>query len=139
MKCFKYYLFIFMLLLLSGCGKSTLLRCLNFLEISNCGKVNFKGTNLLDKKNNFPYQLSVGQKQRVAIIRTFIMNPEIILTDEPTSALAPEMVLKVLEFIKNISFDGITMIIVSHELNFVRSCANKVLYLDKGKISFLDV
>ena len=91
---------------------------------------------LLDKKDNYPNELSGGQKQRVAIARTLIMNPEIILFDEPTSALDPEMVGEVLELIKEIANDGITMVIVSHEMNFVKSCANKVIFLDEGKISF---
>ena len=91
---------------------------------------------LLDKKDNYPNELSGGQKQRVAIARTLIMNPEIILFDEPTSALDPEMVGEVLDLIKEIANDGITMVIVSHEMNFVKSCANKVIFLDEGKISF---
>ena len=95
-----------------------------------------KKIGLLDKKNNYPDELSGGQKQRVAIARTLIMNPEIILFDEPTSALDPEMVGEVLELIKEIADEGTTMVIVSHEMNFVKSCANKVIFLDEGKISF---
>lgn len=93
--------------------------------------------NLKDKANHFPNSLSGGQKQRVAIIRTLIMNPEIILFDEPTSALDPEMVGEVLELILEISKKEITMVIVSHEMNFVKKIATRVLFLDKGKISFL--
>ena len=92
---------------------------------------------LLDKKNHYPDELSGGQKQRVAIARSLIMNPDIILFDEPTSALDPEMVGEVLELIKQIGEDGMTMVIVSHEMNFVKSCANKVVFLDGGKVSFV--
>lgn len=92
---------------------------------------------LLDKKNHYPDELSGGQKQRVAIARSLIMSPDIILFDEPTSALDPEMVGEVLELIKQIGDDGMTMVIVSHEMNFVRSCANKIVFLDGGKVSFV--
>ena len=92
--------------------------------------------NLKDKANSYPHELSGGQKQRVAIIRTLIMNPEIILFDEPTSALDPEMVGEVLELIMSISKKGITMLIVSHEMNFVKDFADRILFIDKGKISF---
>lgn len=91
---------------------------------------------LKDKANNFPEELSGGQKQRVAIVRTLIMNPEIILFDEPTSALDPEMVGEVLDLIMDISKKGITMMIVSHEINFVKKFANRVLFFDEGKIMF---
>lgn len=93
--------------------------------------------NLLDKKNNYPDELSGGQKQRVAIARSLIMNPDIILFDEPTSALDPEMVGEVLELIQEIAESGMTMVIVSHEMNFVKACANKIIFLDGGKISFM--
>lgn len=93
-----------------------------------------KSINLYDKRDNYPEQLSGGQKQRVAIIRSLIMNPEIILFDEPTSALDPEMVGEVLELIKKIADQGMTIIIVSHEMNFVRKIANKVIFMENGKI-----
>ena len=93
-----------------------------------------KSINLYDKRNNYPEQLSGGQKQRVAIIRSLIMNPEIILFDEPTSALDPEMVGEVLELIKKIADQGMTIIIVSHEMNIVRKIANKVIFMENGKI-----
>ena len=93
--------------------------------------------NLLYKKNNYPDELSGGQKQRVAIARSLIMNPDMILFDEPTSALDPEMVGEVLDLIKEIAESGMTMVIVSHEMNFVKSCANKIIFLDGGKISFM--
>ena len=92
---------------------------------------------LKDKANHYPDELSGGQKQRVAIIRTLIMNPEIILFDEPTSALDPEMVNEVLDLIMNLADKGITMLMVSHEMEFVKKFATKILFLDEGKISFL--
>lgn len=89
---------------------------------------------LLDKKDNYPDELSGGQKQRVAIIRALIMNPDIILFDEPTSALDPEMVGDVLELIMKLADTGMTMIVVSHEMSFVKKCASRVLFMDDGKI-----
>lgn len=95
-----------------------------------------KKIGLFNKKDNYPSELSGGQKQRVAIIRTLMMNPNIILFDEPTSALDPEMVVEVLDLIKSIADDGMTMIIVSHEMKFVKSFANKIMFLENGKVSF---
>lgn len=91
---------------------------------------------LKDKANYYPEQLSGGQKQRVAIVRTLIMNPEIILFDEPTSALDPEMVGEVLDLIIEVAKKGITMIVVSHEMNFVNNFASRVLFVDEGKLAF---
>ena len=91
---------------------------------------------LSDKKDNYPNELSGGQKQRVAIIRTLIMDPDIILFDEPTSALDPEMIGEVLDLIKKIADSGKTMLIVSHEMNFVKNVSNRVLFLEEGKILF---
>lgn len=91
---------------------------------------------LSDKKDYYPSELSGGQKQRVAIVRSLIMNPDIILFDEPTSALDPEMVGEVLDLIRDIADKGMTMVIVSHEMNFVRKSANRFVFMDNGKISF---
>lgn len=91
---------------------------------------------LKDKANVYPSSLSGGQKQRVSIVRTLMMNPDIILFDEPTSALDPEMVQEVLELIRDVSKMGKTMIIVSHEMSFVRDISNRILFLDDGKIIF---
>ena len=96
-----------------------------------------KSINLYDKKDNYPSELSGGQKQRVAIVRTLIMNPEIILFDEPTSALDPEMVNDVLDLIKKLVEKKITIIIVSHEMSFIKECANKIIFVDGGKIEFM--
>ena len=95
-----------------------------------------KMINLSNKKDSYPSELSGGQMQRVAIIRSLIMDPDIILFDEPTSALDPEMVDEVLNLIKMIADDGMTMLIVSHELDFVKKCANKFLFLEHGKVAF---
>ena len=95
-----------------------------------------KSINLSDKSNNYPTELSGGEQQRVAIVRSLIMNPDIMLFDEPTSALDPEMVGEVLELIKKIADQGMTTIIVSHEMNFVKNYASKVIFMEDGKISF---
>ncbi len=89
---------------------------------------------LEDKKDVYPDNLSGGQKQRVAIIRSLIMNPEIMLFDEPTSALDPEMIEEVLTLMKEVAQKGMTMVIVTHELDFANDIANKVVFMDEGKI-----
>ena len=89
---------------------------------------------LEDKKDVYPDNLSGGQKQRVAIIRSLIMNPEIMLFDEPTSALDPEMIEEVLTLMKEVAQKGMTMMIVTHELDFANDIANKVIFMDEGKI-----
>ena len=93
-----------------------------------------KRIGLEDKANVYPSTLSGGQKQRVAIIRALAMNPEVILFDEPTSALDPEMVGEVLDLMKALAKEGMTMIIVTHEMGFAREVANKVLFIDEGQI-----
>lgn len=89
---------------------------------------------LAEKAQNYPVQLSGGQKQRVAIARALAMDPEIMLFDEPTSALDPEMVGEVLTVMKDLAKDGMTMIIVSHEMGFAREVASRVLFIDGGNI-----
>lgn len=89
---------------------------------------------LLDKKNEHPNMLSGGQKQRLAIIRALILKPHIMLFDEPTSALDPEMVGEVLGLIRELKKDGMTMAIVTHEMNFAKEVATKVWFMDNGKI-----
>ena len=90
-----------------------------------------------DKADNYPAQLSGGQKQRVAIARSLALSPEVMLFDEPTSALDPEMVNDVLDLIKKLVEKKITIIIVSHEMSFIEECANKIIFLDGGKIEFM--
>lgn len=89
---------------------------------------------LEDKADVYPSTLSGGQKQRVAIVRSLAMNPDVILFDEPTSALDPEMVGEVLDLMKALAKEGMTMIIVTHEMGFAREVANKVLFIDDGQI-----
>lgn len=89
---------------------------------------------LLDKERAYPEQLSGGQQQRVAIARALAMNPKVMLFDEPTSALDPEMTKEVLDVMKGLANDGMTMIVVSHEMGFARAAANKVVYMDNAEV-----
>ncbi len=93
-----------------------------------------KRIGLEDKADVYPSTLSGGQKQRVAIVRSLAMNPDVILFDEPTSALDPEMVGEVLDLMKALAKEGMTMIIVTHEMGFAKEVANKVLFIDDGQI-----
>jgi ABC-type polar amino acid transport system ATPase subunit len=89
---------------------------------------------LEDKANAYPSQLSGGQKQRIAIVRALCMNPEVMLFDEPTSALDPEMVGEVLDVMKELAQDGMTMVVVTHEMGFAREVGSRVLFMDEGVI-----
>ena len=89
---------------------------------------------LEDKVNAYPSQLSGGQKQRIAIVRALCMNPEVMLFDEPTSALDPEMVGEVLDVMKELAQDGMTMVVVTHEMGFAREVGSRVLFMDEGVI-----
>ena len=86
------------------------------------------------KADVYPSQLSGGQKQRVAIVRSLAMNPDVILFDEPTSALDPEMVGEVLELMKELADNGMTMVVVTHEMGFAREVATRVVFMDQGRI-----
>ena len=88
-----------------------------------------------DRAGSYPNQLSGGQKQRVAIVRALCMEPEVMLFDEPTSALDPEMVGEVLEVMRELARDGMTMVCVTHEMGFAREVANRVIFIDEGKIA----
>ena len=90
---------------------------------------------LQDKANVYPSTLSGGQKQRIAIVRSLAMDPEVILFDEPTSALDPEMVGEVLNVIKDLANEGMTMAIVTHEMGFAREVADRVIFMDGGYIA----
>lgn len=89
---------------------------------------------LKDRADAYPSQLSGGQKQRVAIVRALCMEPEVMLFDEPTSALDPEMVGEVLDVMKNLAREGMTMVVVTHEMGFAREVATRVIFMDEGKI-----
>ncbi len=93
-----------------------------------------KKVGLEDKANVYPSTLSGGQKQRIAIVRALAMDPQVMLFDEPTSALDPEMVGEVLDLMKNLADDGMTMVVVTHEMGFAREVASKVLFIDEGVI-----
>jgi len=89
---------------------------------------------LMDKKDEYPNKLSGGQKQRIAIIRSLCMDPKVMLFDEPTSALDPEMVKEVLDLMKDLADEGMTMVVVTHEMGFAKEIANKVIFMDGGVI-----
>lgn len=97
-----------------------------------------KSVGLSDKKFAYPHKLSGGQKQRIAIARSLAMEPEVILFDEPTSALDPEMIGEVLDIMKDVAAKGITMLVVTHEMGFARNVANRIFFMDKGKIAVDD-
>ena len=94
-----------------------------------------KRIGLYDKKDEYPSKLSGGQKQRVAIIRSLCMNPEVMLFDEPTSALDPEMVGEVLQLMRELANEGMTMVVVTHEMAFAKEIANRVIFMDEGVIA----
>ena len=91
-------------------------------------------SNLEEKADAYPAQLSGGQKQRIAIVRSLAMKPRVMLFDEPTSALDPEMVGEVLELMKKLADDGMTMVVVTHEMGFAREVANRVMFINDGVI-----
>ena len=93
-----------------------------------------KQVGLEAKADAYPSQLSGGQKQRIAIVRSLAMNPDVMLFDEPTSALDPEMVGEVLELMKKLAHDGMTMVVVTHEMGFAKEVATRVLFMDEGQI-----
>ena len=112
------------------------------VDLKQCGKEEAKAraltmlerVGLQDKINAFPHQLSGGQKQRVAIARSLCMKLDIMLFDEPTSALDPEMVGEVLDVMKELAREGMTMVVVTHEMGFAREVANRVLFMSDGSI-----
>ena len=89
---------------------------------------------LSDRADAYPAQLSGGQKQRVAIVRALAMEPDVMLFDEPTSALDPEMVGEVLDVMKQLAHEGMTMVVVTHEMGFAREVGNRVVFMDEGRI-----
>ena len=93
-----------------------------------------KRVGLEEKAKSYPAQLSGGQKQRIAIVRALAMDPDVMLFDEPTSALDPEMVGEVLEVMKQLAAEGMTMVVVTHEMGFAREVGDRVLFMDEGII-----
>ncbi len=106
----------------------------NKVQAEEKGRFYLKKVGLLDKEQAYPSQLSGGQQQRVAIARALAMEPEVMLFDEPTSALDPELVGEVLETMKSLAKEGMTMVVVTHEMGFAREVADRVIYLDEGQI-----
>lgn len=107
---------------------------MNKKEAIEIGKRVLDKVGLSDKYDSYPSQLSGGQQQRVGIARALASNPEIIYFDEPTSALDPELIGEVLKVIKDLAQEGMTMLVVTHEMNFARNISNKVVFMDDGKI-----
>ena len=93
-----------------------------------------KSVGMIEYRHHSPNKLSGGQKQRIAIVRSLAMNPEVMLFDEPTSALDPEMVGEVLELMKRLAQDGMTMVVVTHEMGFAKEVATRVIFMDEGQI-----
>lgn len=105
-------------------------------EAEEKAKVLLTRVGLIEKMNTYPNMLSGGQKQRVAIVRSLMMNPEVMLFDEPTSALDPEMVGEVLDVMKELAKEKMTMVVVTHEMGFAREVANRVAFLDQGQFAY---
>lgn len=112
----------------------TLLQKRNKEEVQEEAEKLLDRVGLLEKKNSYPRQLSGGQKQRVAIIRSLIMHPQILLLDEITAALDPEMVREVLQVVLELAKEGMTMVIVTHEMEFARAVSDRVIFMDNGNI-----
>ncbi|KFM99048.1 amino acid ABC transporter ATP-binding protein [Bacillus clarus] len=106
----------------------------NVTKAKETGNLLLEKVGLQDKANVTPHLLSGGQKQRVAIARALAMNPKIMLFDEPTSALDPELVGEVLQVMKELAEEGMTMVIVTHEMNFAKDVADRIIFMDDGKI-----
>ena len=110
------------------------LKLLTQTEADEKASMLLKKVGLSDKAKQYPGQLSGGQKQRIAIARALAMNPDVMLFDEPTSALDPEMVGEVLALMRELAEDGMTMVVVTHEMGFAREVASRVMFMDGGKI-----
>ncbi|RQD65388.1 MAG: amino acid ABC transporter ATP-binding protein [Desulfonatronovibrio sp. MSAO_Bac4] len=112
----------------------SLVRGMNRKKVQKMGMELLEKVNIPDKAQHFPSQLSGGQQQRVAIARGLAMNPKIMLFDEPTSALDPEMINEVLDVMKALALEGMTMIVVTHEMGFAREVADRVIFMDEGSL-----
>ena len=104
-------------------------------QAEESAEIMLKKVGLSDKADSYPNMLSGGQKQRIAIARALVMNPDVMLFDEPTSALDPEMVGEVLGLMKQLAAEGMTMVVVTHEMGFAREVASRVLFIDEGVIA----
>ncbi len=111
------------------------LRVMSKEEADERAEIMLKKVGLADKAESYPNMLSGGQKQRIAIARALVMNPDVMLFDEPTSALDPEMVGEVLELMKQLAEEGMTMIVVTHEMGFAKEVASRVVFMDGGVIA----
>src|ERR687891_363402 len=129
----------------SGSGKSTLLRCINGLEPVNAKGISqeegrrrarelLERVGIPEKELEYPADLSGGQQQRVAIARALAMEPKLMLFDEPTSALDPEMIREVLDVMRDLARDGMTMLVVTHEMGFAREVCDRLVFIDDGRI-----
>ncbi len=130
----QFNLFPHLSVLENICLPQRVVRKRNLVEAEAVAKKLLERVGLLEKKAVFPAQLSGGQQQRVAIARALGMNPKIMLFDEPTSALDPEMIGEVLDVMKKLAKEGMTMLVVSHEIGFAREVAHRMIFLDEGKI-----
>lgn len=110
------------------------LKLLNQVQAEEKAKILLERVGLPEKENSYPNRLSGGQKQRIAIARALAMSPDVMLFDEPTSALDPEMVGEVLAIMKELAEDGMTMVVVTHEMGFAREVATRVLFINEGKV-----
>ena len=104
-------------------------------QADESAEIMLKKVGLSDKADSYPNMLSGGQKQRIAIARALVMNPDVMLFDEPTSALDPEMVGEVLELMKQLAAEGMTMVVVTHEMGFAREVGSRVMFIDEGVIA----
>jgi polar amino acid transport system ATP-binding protein len=112
----------------------TVVRRRSAAEAGETGKALLARVGLADKENAYPAELSGGQKQRVAIARALAMNPKVMLFDEPTSALDPEMIKEVLEVMRDLAHEGMTMMVATHEMGFAREVARRVAFMDQGEV-----
>jgi L-cystine transport system ATP-binding protein len=129
-----YNLFLHRTALQNVCEGLVVVRRMNKKDAGEIARSYLDKVGLLDKADHYPSQLSGGQQQRVAIARALAMNPKVILFDEPTSALDPELVQEVLGVMRNLAKEGITMVVVTHEMCFARDVGTEVVFLDQGKI-----
>jgi len=130
----SFNLFLHMTALQNVCEGLITVRKMDKQEACKIARGHLDKVGLRDKEDHYPVQLSGGQQQRVAIARALAMNPKVILVDEPTSALDPELVQEVLSVMRSLAEEGITMVVVTHELSFAREVGTEVVFLDQGRI-----